>query len=85
MIYDIKLVIDYDYANSALGGRHLACLLPLAHDPDQRLISGALTITPTPEERRDRCDDFGWKLHGQLVDRDVRVFDNVMQQGGGQQ
>lgn len=59
MIYDIKLVIDYDYANAATGGRHLACLLPLAHDPDQRLISGALTITPAPEERTDRCDFFG--------------------------
>ena len=59
MIYDIRLVIDYDYVNSALGGRHLACLLPLAHDPDQRLIAGALTIEPTPEERTDRSDFFG--------------------------
>lgn len=59
MIYDIKLVIDYDYANAATGGRHLACLLPLSHDADQRLISGALTITPVPEERTDRRDFFG--------------------------
>lgn len=59
MIYDIKLNIDYDYANPALGGRHLACVMPKGEMRQQRLLRSTLSISPTPEERCDRVDFFG--------------------------
>lgn len=61
MIYDIKLRIAYHYANPAVGGRHVLCVLPL-EDPGQRLMAGLVDITPRPEERLDRTDFFGNRI-----------------------
>jgi transglutaminase-like putative cysteine protease len=59
MLYDIKLVIHYDYATPAGGGRHLLRLLP-AHLPGRQTVrSAALTITPAPAERNNFTDFFG--------------------------
>lgn len=58
MIYDVKLRIAYKYASPAVGGRHLACLLPL-NDADQTVQSASLLIQPAPTERLDRLDFFG--------------------------
>lgn len=59
MLYDIKLVIHYDYATPAGGGRHLLRLLP-AHLPGRQTVrSSALTISPLPVERRNFNDFFG--------------------------
>lgn len=59
MLYDIKLVIRYDYATPAGGGRHLLRLLP-AHVPGRQTVrSSALTIHPQPVERRNFTDFFG--------------------------
>lgn len=59
MLYDIKLVIRYDYATPAGGGRHLLRLLP-AHLPGRQTVkSSVLTISPRPVERRNFTDFFG--------------------------
>jgi len=59
VIYDIKLVLSYDYAGSAVGGRHLARVLPREIAGRQRLVAGLISISPQPEERRDGRDFFG--------------------------
>lgn len=59
MIYDIKLRITYDYANPAVGGRHIICLAPLTLPPVQRVLSSHLTVDPKPEEWVERRDFFG--------------------------
>ncbi|GLS86025.1 transglutaminase [Cypionkella aquatica] len=61
MIYDIKLRIAYQYANPAVGGRHVICVMPLEM-PGQRLMAGLVDITPRPEERLDRVDFFGNRI-----------------------
>ena len=59
MLYDIRLLIAYTYAGSAVGGRHLVRVMPLEVPGQQRLIAGLLDITPRPEERQDGLDFFG--------------------------
>jgi transglutaminase-like putative cysteine protease len=59
VIYDIKLRIGYEYANSAVGGRHVVCVMPLDRAAGQTVQSSALQIEPTPEARIDRRDFFG--------------------------
>ena len=58
MIYDIKLRITYDYANPAVGGRHVVCLRPLDLVRVQRVISSGLSVDPPPEEWQERLDFF---------------------------
>ena len=58
MIYDIKLRITYDYANSAVGGRHVICLRPIDLPLVQRVIASALDVDPAPEEWQERQDFF---------------------------
>jgi len=58
MIYDIKLRIAYDYANAAVGGRHVICLRPLDLARVQRVISVRLSVDPAPEEWQERLDFF---------------------------
>jgi len=48
MIYDIKLQIAYQYANPAVGGRHVVCVMPLDM-PGQRVQASLLDIAPRPE------------------------------------
>ena len=59
MIYDIRLTIAYQYDSPAVGGRHMARLLPADIPGAQRLIAGHLDIRPAPAERTDRMDFFG--------------------------
>lgn len=61
MIYDIKLRIAYQYANPAVGGRHVLCVMPLDM-PGQRVMAGMVDISPRPEERLDRVDFFGNRI-----------------------
>lgn len=58
MIYDIKLRITYDYANAAVGGRHVVCLRPLNLPGVQRVISSGLKVEPAAEEWLERMDFF---------------------------
>lgn len=59
MLYDIKLVIDYDYAAPAEHSRMLLRLLPSRFLPGQELLSADLQIDPEPDERREGFDFFG--------------------------
>ena len=61
VIYDVKLHIAYQYANSAMGGRHVVCVMPMDL-PSQRVMASLLDITPRPEERLDRQDFFGNRI-----------------------
>lgn len=61
MLYDIRLRLSYDYAGTASGGRHVACLMP-ADEPGQQRIHGRLTIDPAPADLRERVDFFGNRL-----------------------
>ena len=58
MRYDIRLKIEYSYAGRVDNGRHLLRLMPRS-TPEQRLVSGLLTVDPQPDERNDRTDFFG--------------------------
>ena len=59
MRYDIKLVIRYDYATPAGGGRHLLRVLPADVPGRQSVRKSTLTITPQPVERQVFTDFFG--------------------------
>lgn len=59
MLYDIRLVIAYDYDRPAGAGRHMLRLMPADLPGQQRRLAGALTIEPAPTERRDVMDFFG--------------------------
>ena len=59
MIFDIKLLISYEYANPAVGGRHLVRMVPMTLETGQTLLSSSLQIKPLPHERLDRTDFFG--------------------------
>jgi transglutaminase-like putative cysteine protease len=58
MQYDIRLKIEYSYASRVSSGRHLLRLMPQS-TPQQRRISGLLSIDPVETERVDRHDFFG--------------------------
>ena len=59
MIYDIGLVITYDYDRPAGTGRNILRLMPADLPGVQRRQSGTLAIRPEPAERRDIMDFFG--------------------------
>jgi transglutaminase-like putative cysteine protease len=62
VIYDIKLLITYQYASPAEGGRHVACVVPLDDGVMQTVQSASLRIDPPPAEQLDRLDFFGNSL-----------------------
>lgn len=62
MIYDIRLRIAHAYASPALGGRHVACVMPADIVGRQQVVAGLLQIGPRPTERVDRVDFFGNKV-----------------------
>ena len=59
MIYDIRLVIRYDYDRPASEGRHHLRLLPADVPGVQRVQAARLTVQPQPAERTDFTDFFG--------------------------
>lgn len=59
MLHDISLRISYEYQSPAAGGRQIVRLMPADIAGEQRLVSGNLSITPPPHERRERRDFFG--------------------------
>jgi transglutaminase-like putative cysteine protease len=59
MLYDVSLTIAYDYDSPAVAGRHILRLMPADLPQAQRRVTGLLTITPGPAERRDFTDFFG--------------------------
>ena len=61
MIYDLKLVIAYDFDRPTGGGRQHLRILP-ADGPGQGLLAQELTVTPTPKERRHFTDFWGTEV-----------------------
>lgn len=59
MIYDIGLTIAYVYDQPAVAGRHILRLVPADIPGLQRRLSGLLSISPAPAERRQSVDFFG--------------------------
>jgi transglutaminase-like putative cysteine protease len=59
MIYDIRLLISYDYARPAAEGRQLLRLLPQGQPGLQNVLGASLRITPEPAERMTYLDFFG--------------------------
>ncbi|MER2536736.1 MAG: transglutaminase family protein [Rhizobiaceae bacterium] len=59
MLYDIKLLMHYDYALPVGGGRHHLRVLPLNLDGAQRVVASSLSVSPSPAERSDFTDFFG--------------------------
>ncbi|MBD0414667.1 transglutaminase family protein [Oryzicola mucosus] len=58
MQYDIKLRMNYDYADGVGGGRHQIRVLPLNLPGVQRVVAAALSFSPQPAERSDFVDFF---------------------------
>ncbi|QLF71201.1 transglutaminase family protein [Peteryoungia desertarenae] len=58
MLYDVNLHIGYAYEVPASGAHHTLRLLPLSVEGRQRLIAGAITISPEPDERANFIDFF---------------------------
>lgn len=59
MIYDIRLLIRYDYDRPASEGRHHLRLLPADVPGMQQVQSARLNVQPIPTERADFTDFFG--------------------------
>lgn len=59
MLYDIRLVIAYDYAAPADRARTILRLMPPDLPGVQRLRAADLVIDPAPDERREGVDFFG--------------------------
>ncbi|MGE7367639.1 transglutaminase family protein [Neorhizobium sp. NPDC001467] len=59
MLYDLSLHMGYAYDAPASAARHVVRVLPLSLPDRQRLIAGALTVTPDPEEKTSFVDFFG--------------------------
>jgi transglutaminase-like putative cysteine protease len=59
MLYDIKLALDYAFETPAAGARQILRAMPLNIPARQRLISGAVSVSPLPSTCIDRSDFFG--------------------------
>lgn len=62
ILYDVGLRISYDYDHPAEASRQLVRLVPADLPGEQRLIAGALTVRPKPEEWVNHIDFFGNKF-----------------------
>lgn len=59
MQYDLSLHMGYRYDVPASGSHHILRLLPLSLPGRQRLVAGAVTIEPKPDETTRFTDFFG--------------------------
>ena len=59
MLYDIRLLLHYDYVTAAGGGRHQVRVMPQTIAGVQRVIAASLSFAPNPAERADFFDFFG--------------------------
>ncbi len=85
MLYDLSLHIGYRYEVPASGAHHMLRLLPLSLPDRQRLIAGAITVTPEPDEISTFNDFFRHPtshaiLRGPHEKLDIRMQARVMVQ-----
>lgn len=66
MIYDLVLKIGYHYPSDVKDARHILRVRPRS-ERGQRLISGAVTISPEPDETKRELDFFGNALDHVLI------------------
>jgi len=83
MLYDLSLHMGYAYDVPASGARHVIRVLPLSLPDRQRLIAGAVTVSPHADEKTTFIDFFGQQATSVLVraphDRlDIRMQARVM-------
>lgn len=58
MLYDLSLHMGYIYDTPASGAHHILRLLPLSLPERQRLVAGAVKISPQPDETANFTDFF---------------------------
>lgn len=85
MLYDLSLHIGYRYEVPASGAHHMLRLLPLSLPDRQRLVAGAITVTPEPDEISTFSDFFHHPashaiLRGPHEKLDIRMQARVMVQ-----
>lgn len=85
MLYDLSLHIGYRYEVPATGAHHMLRLLPLSLPDRQRLVAGAITVTPEPDEISTFNDFFRHPtshaiLRGPHEKLDIRMQARVMVQ-----
>jgi len=85
MLYDLSLHIGYRYEVPASGAHHMLRLLPLSLPDRQRLVAGAITVTPEPDEISTFTDFFRHPtshaiLRGPHEKLDIRMQARVMVQ-----
>ncbi|MHB0951489.1 MAG: transglutaminase family protein [Allorhizobium sp.] len=86
MLYDLSLHMGYLYDVPASGAHHILRLMPISLPQRQRLIAGALTIDPKPDETSSFTDFFGHPatcimLRAQHQRLDIRMQARVMVEG----
>jgi transglutaminase-like putative cysteine protease len=59
MLYDVRLVLEYDYAAPVHGGRHHIRVAPITRPGVQRLIALSLSFDPKPARQSAFVDFFG--------------------------
>ena len=85
MLYDLSLHIGYRYEVPASGAHHMLRLLPLSLPDRQRLVAGAITVSPEPDEISTFSDFFHHPashaiLRGPHEKLDIRMQARVMVQ-----
>ncbi|MGL4199225.1 MAG: transglutaminase family protein [Allorhizobium sp.] len=85
MLYDLSLHIGYRYEVPASGAHHMLRLLPLSLPDRQRLVAGAITVSPEPDEISTFSDFFRHPtshaiLRGPHEKLDIRMQARVMVQ-----
>lgn len=85
MLYDLSLHIGYRYEVPASGAHHMLRLLPLSLPERQRLVAGAISVTPEPDEISTFSDFFRHPtshaiLRGPHEKLDIRMQARVMVQ-----
>jgi transglutaminase-like putative cysteine protease len=59
MLYDIRLVLEYDYDAPVHGGRHHIRVAPATVPGVQRVIAASLSVSPAPQRQSSFLDFFG--------------------------
>lgn len=79
MLYDLTLHMGYVYDVPASGARHLIRVLPLSLPDRQRLIAGAVTVSPNADEKVTFIDFFGQQATSVFVKAPHERLDIRMQ------
>lgn len=58
-LYDISVVLSYDYGSPAAASRHVLRLAPQTVPGEQRVIAALISADPSPDARRDGRDFWG--------------------------